>query len=79
LVLQRNNELTRSAIFSSRSKSSLAEPLDFSNFKKTIGDSRLLVNDIPLISDNPALFPAFLFQLEEDNKLNQTLIVARLD
>jgi hypothetical protein len=50
-----NYLLTRSAISSRRIRSFFMEPVDFSNLRKTMGDSTLLAIEMPGISDNPAV------------------------
>lgn len=52
--------LTRSAMCSRRFKSLFIEPVDFSNSRKTTGDSGLLAIKRPGISDNPA-FTKYIF------------------
>jgi len=47
--------LTRSAMSSRRLKSFFIDPVDFSNLRKTMGDSGLLAIERPGISDNPAV------------------------
>lgn len=47
--------LTRSVIFSRRCKSVFMEPADFSNLRKTMGDSGLLAIESPVMPDNPVV------------------------
>lgn len=47
--------LTRSAMSSRRLKSFFIDPVDFSNLRKTMGDSGLLATERPRISDSPAV------------------------
>ena len=47
--------LTRSAMSSRRLKSFFIDPVDFSNLRKTMGDSGLLAIERPGISDSPAV------------------------
>ena len=52
--IQRNDDLTRSTISSSRWRSFFKEPVEFSSLRKTMGDSGLLAIERPCISDNSA-------------------------
>ena len=47
--------LTRSAMSSRILKSFFIDPVDFSNLRKTMGDSGLLATERPGISDSPAV------------------------
>ena len=47
--------LTQWAMSSRRLKSFFIDPVDFSNLRKTMGDSGLLATERPRISDSPAV------------------------